>query len=58
MSPVCIAGAVASFPAARVVFDAFRIMKMAGQTLDKVRKDPARQGADQRGGLWALRDNA
>ncbi len=31
---------------------------MAGQTLDKVRKDLARQGADLRGGLWALRSNA
>ena len=31
---------------------------MAGQALDKVRKDLARQGADLRGGLWALRGNA
>jgi transposase len=45
------------FPRARVVFDAFHIMKMAGQALDKVRKDLARQGADLRGGLWALRGN-
>ncbi len=28
---------------------------MAGQALDKVRKDLARQGAASRGGLWALR---
>lgn len=26
--------------------------------MDKVRKDLARQGANLRGGLWALRDNA
>lgn len=58
MSPAYIAGATAYFPAARVVFDAFHIMKMAGQALDKVRKDLARQGADLRGGLWALRGNA
>ena len=58
MSPAYIAGAAAYFPTARVVFDAFRIMKMAGQALDKVRKDLARQGADLRGGLWALRGNA
>ena len=58
MSPAYIAGAMAYFPGARVVFDAFHIMKMAGQALDKVRKDLARQGADLRGGLWALRGNA
>jgi transposase len=33
-------------------------INMAGQALDKVRKDLARQGADLRGGLWALRGNA
>lgn len=58
MSPAYIAGAMEHFPGARVVFDAFHIMKMAGQALDKVRKDLARQGADLRGGLWALRGNA
>ena len=58
MSPSYIAGAAAYFPGARVVFDAFHIMKMAGQALDKVRKDLARKGGDLRGGLWALRGNA
>ena len=78
MSPAYIAGAAAYLPGARVVFDAFHIMRrpqgdrqpkaarrvrrsrinMAGQALDKVRKDLARQGADLRGGLWALRGNA
>ena len=58
MSPAYIAGAAAYFPGARVVFDAFHIMKMAGQALDKVRKDVARKGGDLRGGLWALRGNA
>ena len=58
MSPAYIAGAAAYFPGARVVFDAFHIMKMAGQALDKVRKDLARKGGDLRGGLWALRGNA
>jgi len=33
-------------------------MKMAGPALDKVRKNLARQGADLRSGLWALRGNA
>jgi len=58
MSPAYIAGAMEYFPGARVVFDVFHIMKMAGQALDKVRKDLVRQGADLRGGLWASRDNA
>ena len=31
---------------------------MAGQALDKVRKDLTWQGADLRGGLWALGGNA
>jgi len=31
---------------------------MAGQALDKVRKDLARKGGDLHGGLWALRGNA
>jgi transposase len=54
MSPAYIAGAKEYFPVGRAVFDAFHIMKMAGQALDKVRKDLARQGADLRGGLWGL----
>ena len=58
ISPTYIAGAAAYFPGARVVFDAYHIMKMAGQALDKVRKDLARKGGDLRGGLWALRGNA
>jgi transposase len=33
-------------------------INMAGQALDKVRKDLARQRADLRGGLWSLRGNA
>jgi transposase len=33
-------------------------INMAGQALNKVRKDLARQGADLHGGLWALRGNA
>ena len=30
---------------------------MAGQALEKVRKELARQGADLKGSLWALRGN-
>jgi transposase len=57
MSPAYIAGAAAHFPQARVVFDLFHIMKLAGEALDKVRKALRREGADLAGGLWALRGN-
>ena len=32
-------------------------MQMAGQAVDRVRKELARQGADLKGSLWALRGN-
>ena len=57
MSPAYIAGAGEHFGKARIVFDAFHIMQMAGRALDNVRKELARKGADLRGGLWALRGN-
>jgi transposase len=57
MSPADIAGVQARFPNARIVFDLFRIMKLAGEALDVVRKSPRKQGADLTGGLWALRAN-
>jgi transposase len=45
-------------PQARIVFDHFHLMQMAGQALDKVRKAVRHDGADLSGGLWALRGNA
>jgi transposase len=45
------------FPNARIVFDLFHIMKLAGEALDAVRKSLRKQGADLTGGLWALRGN-
>ena len=57
MSPAYIAGVQAHFPNARIVFDLFHIMKLAGEALDAVRKSLRMQGADLTGGLWALRGN-
>jgi len=57
MSPAYIAGAAREFPQARIVFDLFHIMKLAGEALDQVRKSLRQQGADLFGGLWALRGN-
>jgi transposase len=57
MSPAYRKGARRVFPKATVVFDRFHIMQMAGKALDEVRKTLRRQGADLRGGLWALRGN-
>ena len=58
MSPSFISGAQRAFPKARIVFDLFHIMKLAGEALDAVRKDLRRAGADLYGGLWALRGNS
>ena len=55
MSPAYIAGVQAHFPNARIVFDLFHFMKLAGEALDAVRKSLRKQGADLTGGLWALR---
>ena len=57
MSPAYIAGVQAYFPNARIVFDLFHIMKLAGEALDAVRKNLRKQGADLTGGLWAIRGN-
>ena len=52
MSPAYIAGVQTHFPNARIVFDLFHIMKLAGEALDAVRKSLRKQGADLTGGLW------
>ena len=57
MSPAYIAGAGKIFPQARVVFDCFHVMKLAGEALDEVRKTLRRDGAEMTGALWALRGN-
>lgn len=50
-------GARENFPWARVVFDRFHVMMMAGEAVEKVRKHLQAQGADLKGSLWALRGN-
>ena len=50
MSPAYSAGAEEFFPAARIVFDHIRLMHMAGQVLDEVRKSLRRAGTDLAGG--------
>ena len=57
MSGAFQAGAQAHFPGARLVFDHFHIMKLAGEALDRVRKDLTAAGADLKSGLWAIRGN-
>ena len=44
MSPAYIAGVQTHFPNARIVFDLFDIMKLAGEALDAVRKSLRKQG--------------
>ena len=58
MSPAYRKGAREHLPKARVVFDRFHLMQMAGQALDDVRKELRREGAELTGGLWALRGNS
>lgn len=57
MSPAYIAGVKAWLPNARLVFDPFHIMMLAGRSVDDVRKMLRRQGADLSGALWSLRGN-
>ena len=42
------AGAEELFPVARIVFDHFHLMQMAGQALDEVRKSLRRLGKTRR----------
>jgi transposase len=57
MSPSYISGVKTHFPNARIVFDLFHIMKLAGEALDRVRKDLRKEGADLKDALWAVRGN-
>jgi transposase len=58
MSPAFRKGVREHLPQARIVFDHFHLMQMAGRALDEVRKALRRDGAALSGGLWALRGNA
>lgn len=44
-------------PEARMIFDRFHVMQLAGNALDEVRKQLQREGADMKGAHWALRGN-
>jgi len=57
MSPAYQKGAREYFPKAQIVFDHFHIMQMAGDALDKVRKELIKEGAHFSGALWAIRGN-
>jgi len=50
-------GVAEHLPQAKVVFDRFHVMKLAGEAVDAVRKQLVAQGADLRGAMWALRGN-
>jgi transposase len=50
-------GAREVFPEARIVFDRFHVMQLAGKALDEVRKELQREGLDLKDSLWALRGN-
>ena len=44
MSPAYVKGATEHFPQARIVFDKFHLMVLAGQALDGVRRELGRDG--------------
>jgi transposase len=50
-------GAAVYLPQAKVAFDPFHVMQLAGQAVDGVRKQLRGQGVDLKGALWALRGN-
>jgi transposase len=57
MSPAYVKGATQSFPGARIVFDKFHVMVLAGEALDQVRRELQREGAELKGAMWSLRGN-
>jgi transposase len=58
MSPAYIKGAAEHFSQARIVFDKFHVMLLAGQALETVRRQLQHDGAELKGSLWSLRGNA
>jgi transposase len=57
MSPAYRKGVREHLPAARLVFDHFHVMQMAGRALEEVRKELRREGAELAGDLWSIRGN-
>ena len=58
MSPAYVKGATGYFPNARIVFDKFHVMMLAGKALDETRRELQRQGVDLKGAMWSLRGNS
>ena len=58
MSPAYRKGVREYLPKARIVFDRFHLMMMAGKALDEVRKQLRHEGADLKGELWTIRGNS
>jgi transposase len=58
MSPAYRKGVRQYLPKARIVYDRFHLMQMAGKALDEVRKQLRREGAELSGELWAIRGNS
>jgi transposase len=50
-------GARESFPNAKVVFDRFHLMQMAGSAIDAIRRRLQAVGANLKGGRWSLLGN-
>ena len=50
-------GVTQYFPHARIVFDKFHVMVLAGKALEKVRWELQREGAELKGAMWSLRGN-
>jgi transposase len=58
MSKAYISGVQEFFPTAKVVFDRFHVMQLAGKAVDTVRRELKKQGVKfEKGALWALRGN-
>jgi len=54
----CYARGVADYlPQAKIVYDRYHVMVMAGEAVEEVRRSLQRQGAPLKGSLWALRGN-
>ena len=57
MSPAYQRGVLEHLPGAEIVFDRFHVMKLAGEAVDRVRKQLRSRGEDLKGAMWALRGN-
>lgn len=57
MSAAYQSGAREHFPKARVVFDHFHVMALAGEALDEVRRELQRENVEIKGARWAVLGN-